>query len=53
MSAIPHVRPTFLQIGCVINFDMLFLVIGFNSVVDEIKLMLICSRHQSNRLYMF
>ena len=33
--------PTFLQLGCITNFDMLFLVTGFISLVDELKCMLI------------
>ena len=35
------VWPTALKLGCVTNFDMLFLVMGFISLVDEIKVMLI------------
>ena len=36
MSAIPRVWPTALKLGCVTNLDMLFLVMGFISLVDEI-----------------
>ena len=39
------VWPTALKLGCIINFDMLFLVKGFISLVDEIPFMLISSRH--------
>ena len=39
------VRPTALKLGSIANFDMLFLVIGFISLVDEIQFMLISSRH--------
>ena len=45
MSAIPHVWPTFLKLGCVTNFDTLFLVMRFICLVDEMKSMLISSRH--------
>ena len=45
MSTIPRVWPTALKPGCVTNFDMLFLVMGFISLVDEIQFMLISSRH--------
>ena len=37
--------PTALKFGCITNFDMLFLVMGFISLVDEIQFMLISSRH--------
>ena len=30
------VWPTALKLGCITNFDMLFLVMGFISLVDEI-----------------
>ena len=40
-----YVWPTFLQLGCITNFDMLFLVMGFFSLVDKITFMLISSRH--------
>ena len=40
-----YVWPTFLQLGCITNFNMLFLVMGFFSLVDEITFMLISSRH--------
>ena len=39
------VWPTALKLGCITNFDMLFLVMGFISLVDEIQFMLISSRH--------
>ena len=39
------VWPTTLKLGCITNFDMFFLVMGFISLVDEIKFMLISSRH--------
>ena len=39
------VWPTALKLGCVTNLDMLFLVLGFISLVDEIQFMLISSRH--------
>ena len=39
------VWPTALKRGCVTNFDKLFLEVGFISLVDEIKFMLISSRH--------
>ena len=39
------VWPTALKLGSVTNFDTLFLVIGFISLVDEIQFMLISSRH--------
>ena len=45
ISAVPRVWPTALKLGCVTNFDMLFLVLGFISLVDEIQFMLISSRH--------
>ena len=37
--------PTAMKLGCIINFDMLFLVMGFISLLDEIQYMLISSRH--------
>ena len=37
--------PTSLKRDCITNFDMLFLVMGFISLVDEIQFMLISSRH--------
>ena len=37
--------PTALQLGCVNNFDMLFFVMGLIPWIDEIKFMLISSRH--------
>ena len=39
------VWPTALKLGCITNFDMLFLVTGFNSLVNGIQFMLISSRH--------
>ena len=36
-----------LKLGCVTNFDILFLVIGFICLVNEIQFMLISSRHFS------
>ena len=39
------VWPTALKLGCITNFDMLFLVMGFISLVDEIQFMLISSHH--------
>ena len=36
-----NVWPTALKLGSVTNFDMLFLLMGFNCLVDEIKFMLI------------
>ena len=39
------VWPTALKLGRITNFDMLFLVMGFVSLVDEIQFMLINSRH--------
>ena len=39
------VWPTALKLGCTSNFDTLFLVMGFISLVDEIEFMLISSRH--------
>ena len=46
MSAIPRVFwPTALKLGWITNFDMLFLVMEFISLVDEIQFMLISSRH--------
>ena len=41
--------PTALKLGCITNFDMLFLMMGFISLVNEIQFMLISSRHISNR----
>ena len=39
------VWPTTLKVGCVTNFDMLFLVMGFMVLVVEIQFMLISSCH--------
>ena len=36
---------TALKLGCITNLDMLFLVMGIISMVDEIQFMLISSRH--------
>ena len=47
------VWPTALKLGCITNSDMLFLVMGFNSLVDKIKFMLISSRHFYTRRNMF
>ena len=35
-----------LKLGCVTNLDMLFLVMGFTSLVDDIQFMLISSHHK-------
>ena len=46
--------PTTLKLGCITNFDMLSLVMGFISLVNEIHFMLISGCHISNRsIYMF
>ena len=37
------VSPTVPELGCISNFDMLFLVMEFISLVDEIQFMLISS----------
>ena len=37
--------PTALKLDCITNFDMLFLVMGFISLIDEIQFMLISNRH--------
>ena len=42
---IPRVWLTALKLGCITNFDMLFLVMGFVSLVDEMQFMLISNRH--------
>ena len=39
------VWPTALKLGCITDFDMLFLVMGFISLVDEIQFILISSHH--------
>ena len=39
------VWPTALKLGCLTNFDMLFLMMGFISLGDEIQFMLISSCH--------
>ena len=44
---------TALKLGCVTNFDMLFLVMGFISLVDEIQFMLISSHHICIRSILF
>ena len=36
--------PTALKLGCITNFDALFLVMGVICLVDEIQFMLISSR---------
>ena len=41
--------PTSLKLGCITNFDMLSLMMGFTSLVNEIQFMLICSPRISNR----
>ena len=41
--------PTALLLGCITNFDMLFLMMGLISLVTEIQFMLISSHHFSNR----
>ena len=41
------VWPTALKLDCITNFDMLFLVMEFISLVDEIQFMLISSRIRS------
>ena len=41
--------PTDLKLGCITNFDILSLVMGLISLVNEIQFMLISSRHISNR----
>ena len=52
MSAIPRVVwPTALKLGCVTNLDMLFLVMGFICLIDEIQFMLINSHHICIRVY--
>ena len=45
--------PTALKLGCITNFDMLSLVIGFISLVNEIQFMLISSRHRIGLLDVF
>ena len=45
------VWPTALKLGCITNFDMLFLVMGFISLVDEIQFMLISSHHYLHKVY--
>ena len=39
------VGPTVSKLDCITNFDMLFLVMGFISLVDEIQFILISSHH--------
>ena len=39
------VWPTALKLGCITNFDTLFLVMGLISLVGEIQFMLISNRH--------
>ena len=43
--------PTAMTRGSVTNFDMLFLVMGLISLVDEIKFILISSSHFLHKLY--
>ena len=38
-AAILCVWPTALKLGCITDFDMLFLIMGFISLVDEMKCM--------------
>ena len=45
MSTISRVWPTAMKLGCVTNFDTLFLMMGFISLVDEFQFMLISNRH--------
>ena len=46
MSSIPCMfGQQSLRLGCLTNFDPLFRVMGFNSLFDEIKFLLISSRH--------
>ena len=45
------VWPTALKLGCITNFDMLFLMMEFISLVDEIQFMLISSCHFCVRCY--
>ena len=45
MSTISRVWRTALKLGCITNFDMPFLMMGFISLVDDIQFMLISSRH--------
>ena len=49
MSTILRVCPTAPKLGCITNFDTLFLVMGFISLVIEIQFMLIRSHHILNR----
>ena len=45
MSTIPRVFGQQLTLGCSTNVDIVFLVMGLISLVDEIQFMLISSRH--------
>ena len=45
MSAILRVCHSALKLGCITNFDMLFLMKGFISLVNEIQFMQISSHH--------
>ena len=45
------VWPTALKLGCITNFAMLLLVIGFIYLVDEIQFMLISSHHICIKVY--
>ena len=42
--------PTALKLGCISNFDMLFLVMGLISLANEIQFMLISSRRPSHKV---
>ena len=43
---------TALKLGCITNFDMHFVVMGFLSLIDEIQFMLISgSHHQLHKVY--
>ena len=50
MSTIPSVWPTALKLGCLTNFDMLFLVMEFIYLVDEIQFLLISSRNRITKV---
>ena len=45
------VWPTALKFGSITNFDMLFLVMGFISLVDKIQFMLANSRHFLHKIF--
>ena len=42
---------TALKLGCITNFDMHFVVMGFLSLIDEIQFMLISIHHQLHKVY--